>query len=236
MNRKRNLKQFILLFTLLGLISSFAYADRKRDEREERYEHRDRHSYEHPPKDYRMDRHYQHNRYYPPHGYTITKLPPKYHAVPYHDSRYYYYSGIWYRPLGPRFVVVAPPIGLVIPILPPFYTTIWVGGIPYYYANDVYYIWDRTQQGYVVTNPPQGVNEEQVPLLADQIFIYPKHGQSEQKQSDDRYACHQWGVKQTGYDPTQLPNNIPQPELNQKREDYQRAMKACLEGRGYSVR
>ena len=238
MNRNRMLKQFILLLGLISLVSTWAYADKKRDrdDRDDRYEQRDRRGHEQPPKDYRIDKHYQHNRYYPPHGYTITKLPPKHYPVHYHDTHYYFYSGIWYRPLGARFVVVAPPIGLVIPILPPYYTTIWVGGSPYYYANDVYYVWAPDRNGYVVTNPPSGINEEQAPLLSDELFIYPKQGQSEQKQADDRYACHQWGVKQTGYDPTRLPNNLSQPEINRKRDDYQRAMKACLEGRGYSVR
>lgn len=225
MNRKRIGPQLVLLLGMFGLLSGLAMADKKSFQ-----------GYEQPPKGYQMDRHYQHNRYYPPHGYTITKLPPQHHSVHYHDHRYYYYGGVWYRPYGVSFVVVAPPIGVTIPILPPFYTTIWVGGYPYYYANNAYYVWDRSREGYVVTNPPTGVSEENTTLQSDELFIYPKQGQSEQKQADDRYACHQWGVKQTGYDPTRPPNNISQPDLNRKRDDYQRAMKACLEGRGYSVR
>lgn len=39
-----------------------------------------------------------------------------------------------------------------------------------------------------------------------------------------------------GYDPSQPPENIAQQELINKSENYQKAMKACLEGRGYSVR
>ena len=87
-----------------------------------------------------------------------------------------------------------------------------------------------------MTSPPQDINEEEARPLAEQIFIYPKQGQSEKKQADDRYQCHSWGVKQTDYDPSQPPQNMTQQELLNKRENYQKAMKACLEGRGYSVR
>jgi hypothetical protein len=48
------------------------------------------------------------------------------------------------------------------------------------------------------------------------MFIYPKNGQSQQKQDKDRYECHTWAVQQTGFDPSQAypanPNAIdPQP-------------------------
>jgi hypothetical protein len=66
----------------------------------------------------------------------------------YHNTRYHFQGGVWYRPEGRRFLVVAPPIGLFIPFLPPFYSTIWFGGIPYYYANEVYYT--QTVGGYAV--------------------------------------------------------------------------------------
>ena len=72
--------------------------------------------------------------------------------------------------------------------------------------------------------------------LADEIFAYPKQGQSEEQQAEDRCACHLWGFDQTGYDPTQPPEYLPVDELSCKRQDYNRAMKTCLEGKNYSVR
>lgn len=36
----------------------------------------------------------------------------------------------------------------------------------------------------------------------DSLYIYPKNGQSDEQQKKDRYECHMWAVKQTGYDPT----------------------------------
>ncbi len=248
MNTMRLLKQSVILIGVIGMLSNLAYADKLRDRddrnrydrnqptQRDRHDFRDRRSYERPPKDYRLDRRYSHDRYYPRPGYNVIKLPPKHYTVHYHNTRYYFHSGIWYRPVGSSFVVIAPPIGIVVPFLPAFYTTIWFGGIPYYYANDVYYVWDAPRDGYVVTNPPANIDEQQPALVPDELYIYPKQGQSPQKQADDRFACHQWSVKQTNYDPTQPPGNMSQGEVNSKREDYQRAMRACLEGRGYSVR
>jgi len=249
MNTRRLLKQLILVIGMVGMLATLANADKLRDRddrdrydrnrstQQERHDWRDRRTYERAPKDYRLDRRFSHDRYYPRPGYNVIKLPPKHYSVHYHNSRYYFHGGIWYRPVGTRFVVVAPPIGIVVPFLPAFYTTIWFGGIPYYYANDVYYVWDASRDGYVVTNPPPDINEQQPPLVPDELYIYPKQGQSPQQQADDRFACHQWGVKQTGYDPTQpTSGNLSQAEINNKREEYQRAIRACLEGRGYSVR
>lgn len=237
MNKGHLFTRAVLLLSLFGLVSGLAFADKYRDRDDrDRYERREHRFYKVPPKDYRLDRRYSHDHYYPRPGYRITRLPPRHYSLHYHDTRYYFHGGIWYRPHGPRFVVVAPPVGIVVPLLPAFYTTIWYSGIPYYYANDVYYVWDPSRDGYVVTNPPANLTQQEPALLPDELYIYPKQGQSKQKQADDRFACHQWSVKQTGYDPTQPPTDLSQGEINANREDYQRAMKACLEGRGYSVK
>ena len=73
------------------------------------------------------------------------------------------------------------------------------------------------------------------PTTTGQMFIYPRKGQSEQQKAKDSYECHSWAVSQTGYDPTQ-PASVPESQTNQKRADYQRAMDACLDARGYTVK
>ena len=37
------------------------------------------------------------------------------------------------------------------------------------------------------------------------IYVYPADGQSERQLDRDRYECHGWAGKQTGYDPSQPP-------------------------------
>src|SRR2546430_563453 len=151
-------------------------------------------------------------------------------------ERFYYGGGIWSAPRGPGFLVVAPPIGVFVPILPPFYTTVWIGGIPYYYANDAYYVWRDSAHGYEVVEPPEDRNATTQAPESDEIFIYPKNGQSEDQQARDKYECHRWAASQTGFDPTQSGGGVPPEHNSSKRAEYQRAMGACLEGRGYSVK
>jgi len=184
---------------------------------------------------YVLDNRHHHNRYYPRPGSGIKVLPRGYRVVPWHGTRYYFTSGSWYISAGGGFVVTTPPVGLLIPFLPSFYTTIWVGSVPYYYAGGVYYAWEPGQQAYrVIDSPPEKEVVEET-SLPERLFIYPKQGQSEQQQATDRYQCHSWAKSQTGFDPTQPAGGVAEGMAPQARADYNRAMKACLEARGYSV-
>jgi hypothetical protein len=185
-----------------------------------------------------IDSRHHHDHSYPARGQFIERLPSGNRVAVYGRSRYYFHGGVWYRPEGRRFIIVAPPIGLIIPFLPPFYSTIWIGGMPYYYANEVYYT--QTAGGYIIVEPPKGEASTTPPAAGGtpegQLFIYPRQGQSEQKQADDRYECHRFAAGQTGYDPTKPPADLNSTQIAQKRSDYQRASSACLEGRGYTVK
>ena len=180
------------------------------------------------------DSRYQHDHDYPARGQAIVSLPRGNREVFYRGARYHFQGGVWYRPEGRRFLIVAPPIGLFVPILPPFYSTIWFGSTPYYYANEVYYT--PTVGGYTIVDPPQGEVSQAQPLSdrtqTGQLFVYPRKGQSQQQQADDRYACHEWAVNQTNYDPTKPPVSVSEIQ----RDNYRRAMAACLDGRGYTVK
>jgi hypothetical protein len=82
----------------------------------------------------------------------------------------------------------------------------------------------------MIADPPK---DEAVQTIApaDRLFIYPRRGQNQQQQAKDEYECHRWAADQTGFDPTR-----PNPGETSKRADYQRAMGACLDGRGYTVK
>lgn len=41
-------------------------------------------------------------------------------------------------------------------------------------------------------------------LPSPQVYFYPAAGQSSAQQDRDRYECHMWAVKQTGFDPGSL--------------------------------
>ena len=131
-------------------------------------------------------------------------------------------------------------------VLPGVYATYWWGGIPYYYANDVYYTWNPDYNGYVVTDPPPAeASDTGAPPAntgdyagadpgsnggSNDVYAYPKGGQSDEQQATDRYECHRWAVAQSGFDPTQGS------QASGNATDYRRAMAACMDGRGYSAK
>jgi hypothetical protein len=176
--------------------------------------------------------------------------PSPHHIVVHRGAHFHYHHGAWYRGDGSRFIRVAAPIGAVVHVLPSHYWRVWFYGVPfpYYYAKDAYYV--QSPHGYVVTAaPPQPVIEEE-PVSgtdggalveepvdgtsnqanADRLYAYPRQGQSAQQLEHDRSQCRQWAAGQTGNDP--LAESASADALT----DYQRALGACLEGRGYAVR
>jgi hypothetical protein len=187
------------------------------------------------------DARFHHDYYYPSRGYWVRDLPPERVFVTGPRGRYWYSSGVWYSS-GPRgYVVVGAPIGFFVPVLPPYYTTVWVGGAPYYYANETYYVWRESRGEYEVVDPPDenAASTEPPPPAPSpngDLFIYPKNGQSEELQARDKYECHKWAQNESGFDPTQVNGGVATEEAATKRAAYQRAMGACLEGRGYSVK
>jgi len=136
-----------------------------------------------------------------------------------------------------------------LPAIPAFAATYWWNSIPYYYYNDVYYTYDPSSSGYVVTTPPPAQDANPGDAQAGNqpdpnasnppppsnysgpgptsngggLYAYPKNGQNDDQQSADRQECAQWATGQTGADSSGAS------------VDYQRALTACLQGRGYSV-
>ncbi len=185
-----------------------------------------------------LDSRYNHGHYYPAPGASVHVLPDGYRPYFHGGQSFYFSAGVWYAPGAGGFVVVRPPVGLVINVLPPYYSTVWFGGLPYYYANDVYYTWNAAQNGYVVVDPPADAAQpsEPPPASHEDLIIYPKNGQPPAQQAADRYECHNWARQQTGFDPTQPAGGVPGPDVLRSRNAYDRAMSACLSGRGYEVK
>ncbi len=138
---------------------------------------------------------------------------------------YYGYRG-WYGGLA---------LGAFVATLPLYYSTYWWGGVPYYYYDNTYYRYDRDVAQYeVVAPPPEAATSTQTPANSSSsldLYAYPKNGQTEEQQKNDRYECHRWAAGQTGFDPTEGTTN----QAGSKAGDYRRAETACLNARGYSV-
>jgi hypothetical protein len=183
-----------------------------------------------------LDGRYNHGRFYPPMGTLRPSLPEGYRPYFRGGDRFYFSGGIWFAPRGPGFVVVRPPRGLVISVLPLYYSTVWFGGVPYYYADNVYYSWQPDQNGYAVVDAPEDADSPSPPPDSAQqdLIIYPKNGQSKDQQAADQFECHNWAKGQTGFDPTQSGGGQPG-SAAMSRSNYNRAMSACLQARGYQI-
>jgi hypothetical protein len=242
---KHHPAQCTLLAAVAALAVSISVADERPRDHREREDHHG----------YVLDQRFHHNRYYPPHGFVVHALPRDFRTVRWPGGEFFFSDGIWYSRHGPDFLVVAPPPGVTIAALPLGYATVWVRGRPYYYANDIYYtqapdgyaVAEAPSESDIVTTPPPGAAPQrgQPPQPAagggpgtgtEDFFIYPKNGQSDAQQATDRYECHRWASTQTGFDPTQPSGGVPPPQASLKRADYRRAMSACLEARGYTVK
>ncbi len=213
--------------------------DYRRDDGKYRYTYRSNYR----PPDYSRygsrytyyDTRWHHYGSYPRRGYVTRALPRSVVVVKYRNYNYWYGGGVWYAPRGLSYVVVAPPIGVFVSALPSYYSTVWFGGLPYYYANDAYYTWRAERRAYEVVEPPPVAQTSTASPGAEDIFVYPREGQSDEQVASDRYECHRWAVDETGFDPTRPEGGVPADQVQSARSDYMRAMTACLEGRGYSV-
>lgn len=180
-------------------------------------------------------------------GFVVGALPGGAVSIKHGGQPYFHHGGVWYRPHGPRFVVVTPPVGLVVPTLPFPHSRVWVAGAPYYWSQGVYYS-AMPSQGYVVVSPPADSDPFQTQVItsasanawpaspasgsvvistsqlrspADPI-IYPRNGQSPEQTEADRQDCNRWA--------TSLPSALSDAQV------FQRAVAACMDARGYSVR
>jgi hypothetical protein len=67
------------------------------------------------------------------------------------------------------------------------------------------------------------------------ISISPKNGQSPQQQAADRDACATWAHGQSGFDPAAPAGAASAGQHSAHLGEYQRAISACLDARGYGV-
>ena len=172
--------------------------------------------------------------HYPSVGHRVRALPQGHSTIRVNRQSYRYYRGSFYHPgRDGVYVVVRAPIGARVRTLPPGYISFGIGPRHYFYANFTYYLWDRDRTEYIVVEEPEGAEAALVTAsetTSGEIFVYPNQGQSDEQRDRDRYECYVWASEQTGYDPGAGDPGIA------KASDYRRAISACLEGRGYTVK
>ncbi len=164
-------------------------------------------------------------------GYQARSLPAGYRKLTIAGKKYFYHGGVFYRSHNSGYVVINAPIGARITGLPMGYVSFSIGPRRYYYFNATYYVYEpKTQEYVVVEEPDGGVQALTDANEAEPLFVYPSEGQSEEQVRRDRYECYVWASEQSGFDPAEP----DQP--SEFKPNYDRALSACLSGRGYTVR
>ena len=125
---------------------------------------------------------------YPLKGAAAAILPGAAVSVQFGGINYWHHRGVWYRPWGPRWVVVAAPLAIVVPI---------------------------------VAAPGEPAPAPAAPSRPEPV-TYPRHGQDAQQTEADRQACDRWATTQ----PAALADAAV----------FQRAVEACMDGRGYTLK
>lgn len=166
-------------------------------------------------------------------GDVTERFPEPNDHVPYRGADYFYSAGYWYRPQGPRYVVVRPPYGIGVNYLPDYARQVWSAGALLFFAADTYYRYDASTQQYVVVQPPMTGPEPQPSPVSNgyDVLAYPANGQSPQQVNQDGKDCSRWAVQQTGFDPRTMTYQ-PAPQVVQA---YRQAQGNCLGSRGYQV-
>lgn len=163
-------------------------------------------------------------------GHVIDRFPDLDYRVPYRGQDYFYSGGYWYRPQGPRYVVVQPPRGIRVSYLPDYAREVWIGGALLFLAAGSYYAYQQSTQDYVVVEPPVQPQPQPVSNGYD-VVAYPANGQSPEQVNQDGYECYQYAVQQSGFDP-RTATYQPDPSVVQA---YRQAQGNCLGSRGYQV-
>ena len=166
-------------------------------------------------------------------GYIVDRFPGQHWQVPYRGQNYFFSGGYWYRPQGPRYIVVQPPYGIRVGYLPDYAREVWVGSTLLFLAAGAYYAYQPGTQDYIVVQPPTPVAQPVQPPVNNgyDVVAWPMNGQSPAQINQDRYDCYRWSVDQSHFDPAHMAY-APAPSVVQA---YRQAQGTCLSSRGYQV-
>lgn len=102
-----------------------------------------------------------HYRHLPKRGAIVTTLNAKALAIKFGGVGYRFHSGVWYKPLGKKWIVTRPSCGIRVRSLPVGHRKALVGATVYYYYYGTYY--RQQNQEYEVVSAPNGAEISSLP-------------------------------------------------------------------------
>ncbi|MBF0331838.1 MAG: glycine zipper 2TM domain-containing protein [Candidatus Omnitrophica bacterium] len=157
MSGTAGLKQVVLVIAVFTAFSSATAAYARGGDDHDRYS--DRYS----------DRHSRY-RDQPRFGMRINLISNAYTPVIVQGSRYYYYDGLFYTPMGGSYVLITPPIGAIVPVIPREYRPVLINGSIYYTDNGIYYVY--VGRGYQVVPPPNAYVVQEPVYMRQTTQVY----------------------------------------------------------------
>jgi len=160
-------------------------------------------------------------------GFGVYLGPPFWGPSPWYYPPSYYYPPAYYSP--PPVVYTNPPV-IVTPSQPSYSPPpLAAPGTP---GNPIVELPPTNNAPQTGAAPPPSTPPAVAQAAPQQLFMYPRQNQDAQLQARDRDECYRWALGQLGYDPSKSTAGLSPSQS----ADYYRAMTACLDGRGYSVR
>lgn len=162
-----------------------------------------------------------------PLGAVLPFLPPYSTQLWVGGVPYYYVNGTYYLQTPQGYAVVQPPPLNMVSMQPP-------PGAPA--PGNPMYTAPPPPPPVTVAPPPMPAGNPAVtelppvagaPASAAPVFVYPRQGQSAQATAQDRAECERWAAGQSGAAPS---------STGAAQDNFRRALGACLDARGYTVR
>ena len=128
-------------------------------------------------KHHNSSHHKPHYRYsdLPHWGHAYKAVPKGFYVYPYHGVKYHYYNGIYYKPVGTKYVIVRPPAGIRVRTLPTSTVHFVINGRNYFYYYGTYYV-KSTNDEFISVAPPVGAQVDALPdgyrkvIIDDQVY------------------------------------------------------------------
>ena len=114
-------------------------------------------------------------------GHSYKVVPHGYYVYPYRGVRYHYYNGVYYKPVGNKYVIVNPPVGIRVKTLPAGNVRFVVRGRTYFYYYGTFYVRSVNTNEYVAIAPPIGARVDALPddyrkVIIDNMTYYEFDG------------------------------------------------------------
>lgn len=125
------------------------------------------------PHNHLKQKHHSHHHYksLPHWGNSFNAVPRSAYLISRSGVRYHYNRGIFYKPMGTKYVIARAPLGARIGALPKGHIYFVLNGRTFYYYYGTFYVRSGYDDQYVTVAPPVGAQVDELPDGYKKVFI-----------------------------------------------------------------